>query len=294
MAFRAHGRAGAFWILCLLPAMAGCRLDERVPAESAFIHQNQALEKVKQFDAIVRLDVGSMEITRAENAMDLYALDLTYDKNGYTPDIRYEAAQDKATGRLDFGLRSLQRGGVRRENHGNRLHLALNGSVPAHLKIATGVGDARLALSGLQLAQLEFEAGVGSAKLTAYEPNPISCASIRLKNGVGSLEAVGLANLNFRELEFDGGVGGANLDFTGEWKQNADIRIQVGVGGVNIRLPREIGVKVEAEKHFLSGLQLEGFTQRDDAYYSENFGQAAIQVTVRVTTGIGGLKLTWV
>jgi hypothetical protein len=144
----------------------------------------------------------------------------------------------------------------------------------------------------MKLSRLDFESGVGSAKVSAYEPNAIPCESIRLKNGVGSLEAVGLANLNFKSLEFEGGVGGANLDFTGEWRQNADIRIQVGVGGVNVRLPREIGVRVEAEKHFLSGLQLEGFINEDSL--QRKLRQSSIRVTVRVTTGIGGLKITWV
>jgi hypothetical protein len=63
---------------------------------------------------------------------------------------------------------------------------------------------------------------------------------------------------------------------------------------VNVKIPREIGVKVEAEKHFLSGVQLDGFNQRDSIYYSANYDTAAIRVSVRVETGIGGLKITWI
>jgi hypothetical protein len=114
-----------------------------------------------------------------------------------------------------------------------------------------------------------------------------------LKSGIGGFDATGLGNLNFRDFEFEGGVGGANLDFSGDWKRSAEIRIQVGVGGVNLRLPREIGVRVEAEKHFLSGLHLEGFDQRDSYYYSRNYDATQIRVTVRIDTGIGGLKITW-
>jgi hypothetical protein len=142
--------------------------------------------------------------------------------------------------------------------------------------------------------RLDLECGVGGSKVTAYEPNPVVCEVVRIKNGVGGMDAIGLGNLNFRDLEFEGGVGGATLDFSGAWKQNAEIRIQVGVGGVNMKLPRDLGVKVEAEKHFLSGLHLDGFSKRDSYYYSENYDKAKIRLSVRVATGVGGFRITWI
>jgi hypothetical protein len=184
--------------------------------------------------------------------------------------------------------------GIRKERYSNKLLLAFTDSIPLELSVVAGVGDSRLSLSGIKLARIDFESGVGGAKISAYEPNPIPCDYVRLKNGVGSIEAVGLGNLNFSQLDFEGGVGGADLDFTGEWKRNADVRIEVGLGGVNIRVPRELGVRVEAEKHFLSGLHLEGFSQRDSVYYSENYDNASIKISINATTGIGGLKITWI
>jgi len=174
------------------------------------------------------------------------------------------------------------------------MRLGFTDSLPLNLSVNTGVGDARLSLSRLKVARLDMESGVGGSKLSAYDPNPIECQSIRIRSGVGSMNAVGLGNLNFRALDFEGGVGGASLDFTGDWKQDAQITIQVGVGGVNLRVPRELGVKVDAEKHFLSGLHLERFVKRDSQYYSENYDTAKFRVSIRVVTGIGGFKISWV
>jgi len=146
------------------------------------------------------------------------------------------------------------------------------------------------------VSRLDVEGGVGGARISSYDPNPVVCDEVRLRSGVGSLEAVGLGNLNFRTLDFESGVGGANLDLSGAWKQNAEVRVQVGVGGVNLRIPRDIGVRVTAEKHFLSGLQLDNF-HRDgsgDEYYSENYDKSKIRVTVVVKTGIGGFRITWI
>ena len=283
------------WILCVLPLFSSCRFPEReAPVEAVSLNQNQPLGKETNLDASVRFDFGALEITREENRNRLYSLELEYDKVRYTPDIKYTLSADALHGQFYANLHGIQRTGIAKELPTNRMRLAFADSVPLRLHITTGVGDARLSLSGLQLSGLDFDTGVGSAKISTYEPNSVICDHIRLKSGVGSLDAVGLANLNFKELEFDGGVGGANLDLSGEWKQNADIRIQVGVGGVNLAVPREIGVRVEAVKHFLGGVQLEGFSQRDSYSYSKNYDTAAIRITVQVTTGIGGLKITWI
>jgi hypothetical protein len=281
------------WMLCTLLLFAACDydFDRRVPTEMAKMNQSRPLGKEKSLESTIRFDIGSLEITGGQQNSELYSLDLEYDKASYDPQVRYEAAG--TDGRFDFNLNSFHKGGIRRQRQNNRLNLAFTDAVPLSLKVNAGVGDARLSLSGMKLSRVDFESGVGGAKLSAYEPNTVPCEYIRLKSGVGGFDAVGLGNLNFREFEFDGGIGGANLDFSGDWKQNADLRIKVGVGGVNVRLPREIGVRVDAEKHFLSGVHLEGFTQRDSYYYSENYDRASIRVSVRVETGVGGLRITW-
>jgi hypothetical protein len=51
---------------------------------------------------------------------------------------------------------------------------------------------------------------------------------------------------------------------------------------------------VESSKNFLSGLHLEGFNKQDSFYYSENFDKAATKVSIYVSTGIGGLRITWI
>jgi predicted membrane protein len=171
--------------------------------------------------------------------------------------------------------------------------LNFSDNLPLSLHLNSGVGNTRLALTGMKVTSLSLESGVGEARLSMYEPNDVACDSIRVKNGVGHMSAVGLGNLNFHDFEFEGGVGGATLDFSGNWKQDANVRIQVGVGGVRVLLPRDIGVRVDAEKNFLSGIHLEDFTSRDSVHYSDNYDKARIRVSFRVITGIGGFRVSW-
>ena len=61
-----------------------------------------------------------------------------------------------------------------------------------------------------------------------------------------------------------------------------------------MRMPRGIGVRIDGEKHFLSGMHLDGFIQRDSYHYSENYEDAAVRVSIRVVTGVGGFRISWV
>jgi len=271
--------------------LSACGLEDSIPAEMVQTDQSRPLSNETSLKADITLDVGTIEIS-GESSSKLYEIDLEYDKANYQPEINYDQA-GSGEGRLSFKLESSNK--FRSQRQVNRLRLNLSRAVPVNLRINHGVGELRLALSQLRLTGLDLEAGVGGAKLSSYEPNATVCDEVRLRNGVGGLDAVGLGNLNFRRLDFEGGVGGANLDFSGDWKRNADIRIQVGVGGVTARVPRGIGVKLTAEKHFLSGLQLDGFRREGSSdYYSENYDRATLHVTIVVQTGIGGFKLTWI
>jgi len=281
-----------FWVVGFASTllMCGCGFEERVPAQMISMDQSQPVGKEKSLSAEIRFDIGSLEVT-GDNRPNLYAMDLEYDKASYEPESHYDTGEE---GRFSFRLHSIHRAGLHSDHQSNRLRLNLTDSIPVKLNVNTGVGDTRLNLSGLKVERLEIEAGVGASKLSAYEPNSIDCETVRIKNGVGSMDAVGLGNLNFRDFDFEGGVGGANLDFTGDWRHGADVRIQVGVGGVTMKVPRDVGVRVEAEKHFLSGLHLDGFSQRDSYYYSTNYDNAKIRLSVRVVTGVGGFRITWV
>jgi hypothetical protein len=283
------------YFVAVLGALAGaaCNVDltDRAPADMTALSQSKPLGGETGLDADLRLGVGALELTVDRNAR-LYSLDVEYDKNRFQPEVNYDPSADSSA-RLSVRLENNSRNAGYR-NETNRIRLGVSDAVPLRLSVKTGVGESRLALSGLQIARLDFETGVGGVKISAYDPNKIDCERIRMRAGVGGMNAVGLGNLNFREFDFEGGVGGADLDFTGEWKRDAEIRIQVGVGGVTVRMPRGIGVAVDTTKHFLSGIHLDGFERRDSRYYSRDYDQSKFRVSLRVSTGVGGFRITWV
>jgi hypothetical protein len=282
----------AFFLLLAFVG-AGCEVENQRTSEMAVVNQSQPLGKEKKLDADVNLNIGSMEVSGSDDPLSLYSLDLDYDKANSRPDINYTASGGGEEGRLSFVLSDSAKTGVRAGSQDTKLRLNFSNLIPLDLKLRTGVGESRLNMSGSRLAALDFQSGVGSTKISSYDANQVICEYIRIKNGVGEMDAVGLGNLNFRNLEFEGGVGEAKIDFTGEWKQNADIKIQVGVGAVTLIVPRSIGVRVEAPNSFLSGLHLDSFNKVDSFYYSDNYDTAQIRISIRVVTGIGECRISW-
>jgi hypothetical protein len=271
---------------------SGCDFEHQAATEMVSTTQSRPLGTESSLDADISFGIGNLEIS-SDSLSVLYSLDLEYDKANFEPHVLYEAASGNR-GHLSVKLESARHVGFRTKTQTNRLRLSFNETLPLELSVNAGVGQARLSLSRLKIKRLDMESGVGGAKISSYEPNPVECDRVRIRNGVGGMKAVGLGNLNFRELEFEGGVGGADLDFTGQWKQDAQVRIQVGVGGVSVRMPRDVGVEVDAEKSFLSGIHLDGFMKRNSRYYSESYDKAKVRVFMRVTTGVGGFRINWV
>ena len=286
-------KTGTFTITLIgCVALAGCDLENRARPEMVSTNQRQPLGKESSLVTEIHFGIGNLEVS-SEPSSTLYSLDLEYDKANFQPDVHYETGTGKP-GRLLIRLEGTHKVGFRSRTQTNRLRVGLTDTIPVELSINAGVGQARLSLSHLRIKRLDLEAGVGGAKISSYDPNPVECEMIRIRNGVGGMEAVGLGNFNFSELDFEGGVGGADLDFTGQWKRDAQVRIQVGVGGVSVRMPRDVGVEVATEKHFLSGIHLDGFVQRESRYYSENYDKAKVRVFMRVATGVGGFRIHWV
>ncbi len=280
--------------IALLSALSfwACDIENRAMPEMVSTTQRHPLGKESSLIAQIQFGIGNLEVS-SESPPTLYSLDLEYDKANFEPDVQYESGTGD-TGHLSIKLEGTRKVSFRSRAQTNRLRVGFTETIPVELSINAGVGQARLSLSRLKIKKLDLESGVGGAKISTYDPNPVECDMVRIRNGVGGMETVGLGNLNFRELDFEGGVGGADLDLTGQWKRDAQVRIQVGVGGVTVRMPRDVGVEVDTEKHFLSGIHLDGFVKRDSHYYSENYDKAKVRIYMRVATGVGGFRIQWV
>ena len=242
----------------------------------------------KAIEADIDLNVGSMTV-RSGQADHAYSLDLSYDGNAFQPSLQYD--RKDAVGYLNFELkgqgRALRAGST-------TLDLRLNPESILRFRANTGVGENTLDLTGLKVESVQLSAGVGHTSLSMLSPNQVTCSRLLLQNGVGALEVTGLGNFGFQEMEFSGGVGAAVIDFSGAWNQEGRVTIKVGLGGIELKIPRQLGVELRLKKSFLTGVDLDGFRKSGNRYLSDNLDRVERKLELEIITGIGGIEIDWI
>lgn len=121
--------------------------------------------------------------------------------------------------------------------------VTLSPELPLVLRVTTGVGDSTLDLAGLKVTDLSFEGGVGRATVRLSATRIVSAD---IKSGVGQLNVTIPSGMKAR-TRISSGLGTVKVvgDFlrdgdtstsTGysESKSRVDVRIEGGVGAVNV------------------------------------------------------------
>ena len=232
------------FVLLLLPLAAlSCSITFDDFAEDAnYVDFNKAEERGEEssLKAEIDLKIGQLEI-EAGPLDKAYELDLHYNDSAFQKTIDYSVLEGQAN--LRFELTG--EGRSVRNMGDTRLSLRLNPETPVDLYASTGVVESTIDLTEMSVQSLVMEGGVGETELTMFKPNGTRCNRLEVSTGVGSLEIIGLGNFDFEDFQFQGGVGAATLDFSGEWGQPGEVEIEVGVGGVEIQVPRDVGAEDE-------------------------------------------------
>ena len=227
---------------------------------------------------------GRLVITPgAENS--LYRAKLRYDANVYRPLNSYD------NGALKIGITGGKISG--RNMKAGRLELALGTQVPIELMLQFGAAEADLELGGLRLQKATIQTGASDTNVRVSRPNPLTCSTARFEVGAAKFSAEGLGNLNCEDLSFSGGVGEVTLDFTGNWRADATVDIDMGLGSLTLRLPRGLGVAVQ-KSSVLASFDSQGLIKRGQVYYSEGFDKAERKLNINIDAALGSIKVLWV
>jgi hypothetical protein len=65
---------------------------------------------------------------------------------------------------------------------------------------------------------------------------------LTIRGHMGGFEAAGLGNASPRLLDVTCRMGGADIDLRGDWTTDADIRLDVAMGGIGVRVPRDVQI----------------------------------------------------
>lgn len=105
----------------------------------------------------------------------------------------------------------------------------------------------------------------------------------------------GRSNLRFQDIDvthfsLDVGAGQTDVDLTGDRKANLDASIEGGVGEANIRLPKNVGVIVNASGG-IGSIDGPGLHHDGDEYTNDAYGKTPVTIHLRVEGGVGHISL---
>lgn len=180
------------------------------------------------------------------------------------------------------------------DRYSNECYLNFTDQLPLDLQMDLGFIKGELDFGGLRLENCEIKTAVSEAQIQFSKPNLIPLRNLEIENGVGDLSVEGICNANFDELEFDAGAGSYELSFDGKLQRDAEVDIEIGVGKLEIYLPRNVGVRVRVEKSFLSSFDIdEIYKSDDDEYYNEHWNTGKPSLDIYLECGVATVSVYW-
>jgi len=284
--------AGALAALAALASAPRAQDWRTVTAQRGIAHEDA-------LHVVVHYGDGKLTLRAADPAV-LYDVNARFDAD----DARFERRYDAATRTLDIGVDSatmdrvtlrprLSSSAQRHEATPGYFTLGLARGIPIDLVVHLAMGEAEFELGDLWISRLSVTSALSHAVMDFSTPNLQPMDELTIDASVGGITVHRLGNARAKRVKLLMGVGGGEVDLRGAWTGEMTLDATVAVGGFELHVPRDAGVKVIASTT-LAGLDAAGFTQRDGAYYSSNYASASRKVTVDAHATLAGVEVSWI
>ncbi len=253
--------------------------------------ENVAVEGAKNLNVECTFGAGTLNITPVDIA-DAARLDIEYDPDKVDYHLEYEV--DGGTGYLE--MKSELDHHVNLDNTHNRWDLGMSTRYPQELKMEIGACEADMDLGGIPITNLKLEIGAASGQLDFSKENPERCRLMRIEAGASSLKLSNLGNAAFDDFKFSGGAGSFDMDFRGTYHGESMAKLEIGLGSVDITLPKGLPVRIEADENWFSSIDLHGKEISEvhkGVYESDDFGSAKDRLVLSLEVGMGSADLYW-
>jgi N-terminal domain of toast_rack, DUF2154/Domain of unknown function (DUF5668) len=112
---------------------------------------------------------------------------------------------------------------------------------------------------------------------------------LKIEMGAGQSD-LRLNGMDVSHLDVEMGAGELNLDLTGERKSSLSGKIEGGAGTATIRLPKDIGVRVQASGG-IGSVTAQGLKRDGDTYTNDAYGKTPASIDMSVEGGVGQIRL---
>lgn len=246
---------------------------------------------IGDLNARIEFAAGTLTL-RAARGSALYGMSLQYDADRYSPVSRF----DPSSKGLVLGVQNVGNSGLRvssKRHLQQNAVIELSPEVNLSLDLSFGAVEAGVDLGGLRLTDARIRTAASQTSVRFSQPNRAVCSSLELNAGAAKFEAVALGNSGCQEIRFDGGIGEVTLDLTGQWVADSRLVANVAVGGLTLRLPRQLGVELVVDR-FLASFNPVGFTRKGSSYFSEGYDGRERHLRIEIKTTVGDINVEWV
>lgn len=275
---------------CVLPQLPAIRVPEielRVPSIQVGELQQKAetvpLGDEDSVEVDVRFGAGSLTISAGDGEA-LFDGQFAYNVRAWEPEVRYQDGELSIQQDRSESIPLTDRG-IR-----NEWDLTFSPNVPLEINLRMAAGEGSLDLTGLQLEELDLDMGAGGLEVRFDDPNRHEMRRLTVDAGAGELHVSGIGHAGPERVRVQGGAGDVRLDFTGAWRDSSEVDVTAGVGQVTLLLPSDVGVRVERDGG-LTVIEARDFQRLGDAFVNDAFGEAAIELRIRIVAGVGNIEL---
>ncbi|MCU0521253.1 MAG: toast rack family protein [Anaerolineae bacterium] len=249
-----------------LAVLLGCTISGSAPdlvAVGESVTETVTVEPDGAETARITLRMGAGELTVDGGADTLLEGSFTYNVADWKPEVRYSVSDGE--GSLTVRQPNTDQISLRSGTH-NAWDLRLSDAMPMRLRLECGAGEQDVDLVGLDIAELDITLGAGDSRINVGD------------------------NPNLSRLDLSIGAGSVELDLGGGWTGDAEIDLQGGVGETTLRLPNDVGVRVEVTRG-IGDVDTSGLYREGNAWVNEAYETSEVTLTVRVRAGIGRVVL---
>jgi hypothetical protein len=221
----------------------------------------------------------------------LYQMQLHYDEQ--TADAVHEF--DASSHELHLGLAKANMGwralrSMKKDESGS-MTVGLNPSVPIDLELNLGGAQGDMEFGGMRVKSLKLHFGLVGGTVRFSSPNEIAMDELSIDVGLGGVEFSDLGNANVSQININGGMDGVSLNFGENVMRDVKINAAIALGGLRIQVPESVGVTVQPQTK-LGSFKPHGLTQTNGAWFTPNWNQASVHVTIVSDAALGTLEVT--
>ena len=178
-------------------------------------------------------------------------------------------------------------------NDNYKINFEMPTKMSTDMNLNFGLGKVDLDFSGLRIAQLVMNCGLSDVSLVNTKSNIINCEKIHISTGVSDFNSLGLGNFNASKYIFDVGMGSAEIDMSGSANKNSDLKIDVTVGSLELKLPNNTNIELIINKNMLSSVNVKGLISSGDGEYtSRNTQKRWATMKAEISVGLGSVDIS--